>query len=84
MALPCSLSLICPTLISAKHLVVGRARSVWAISCTTLLCWLVRRLFMYLIVQHESKCRHVSFSLVEKGYIVRKSLVTCLKTCFSQ
>ena len=82
MALSGALSLMCPTLITVKHLFVGWARIVWALACTTLLCRLVQRLFMCLFVQHESKCRHVSFS--RSGERLHSGEMSCLKACFLQ
>ena len=33
---------------------------MFASTCITLLCWFVLRLFMCLLVQHDSRWRHVS------------------------
>ena len=54
-------SLILRALIRVKQRVVGWASSVFASACIALLCWFVLRLFMCLLVQHDSRWRHVSF-----------------------
>lgn len=80
MAFSGGLSLMCPTLISVKYLVVGWVEGVWAIACMTLSCQLVQRLLMCLFVQHGSKCRHVSLSLsIER---LHSGEMSCLKPCF--
>lgn len=74
------LSFILPALINMKHLVVGWASSVWAIACSASLCPLVQRLLMCVFVQHESRCRHVLFSL--SGSRLHNGEMSCLKACF--
>ena len=54
-------SLMVSALIRVKQRTVGWASSVFTNACTTLLCRCVLRLFMCLLVQHDSRCRHVSF-----------------------
>jgi len=73
-------SLIFPAFMSVKHLVVGCAISVLAIAWTALLCLLVRRLFMCLFVQHERRCRQLSFCL--SGHKLQSGEISCLRTCF--
>lgn len=46
-------SLYFPALISVEHCVLGWANSILTSSCTALLCWLIRRLFMCLFLQHD-------------------------------
>ena len=53
--------LMLPALIRVKQRVVGWASSVFANVCIALLCQFVLRLFMWLLVQHDSRWRHVSF-----------------------
>ena len=57
MVLPNLRSLILPTLIRVKQQVVGWTSSV----CIAILCRFVLRLFMCLLMQDDSKWRHVSF-----------------------
>lgn len=40
-----------------------------------LLCWMVHRLFMCLFLQHNNRCRHVSFLGMCIGYMSRIYLV---------
>jgi hypothetical protein len=53
-------SLMLPALIMLKQRVVEWASSVFASVCIDLLCRFVLRLFMCLLVQHDSRWRHVS------------------------
>ena len=48
-------------LIMVKQRVVEWASSVFASVCIALLCQFVLRLFMCLLVQHDSRWMHVSF-----------------------
>ena len=48
-------------LIRVKQQVVVWASSVFASAWTTTLCWFVLRLFMCVLMQHDSRWRHVSF-----------------------
>lgn len=66
---------LCMPLISAKHLVVKWTRRVLANVFTTLLCRLVRRLFICLFVQHDSRCRQsfcVSGHRLHRGGVLFK------------
>jgi len=53
---------------------------VLASACTALLCRLVRRLFMCLFVQHDSKWRQLSFSF--NGHRLHSGEISCLRICF--
>jgi hypothetical protein len=53
-------SLILLVLIRVKQWVVGWASSVFASACLALLCWFVLRLCMCLLMQHDSRWRHIS------------------------
>ena len=60
----CVWSLMLPVFIREKKRVVGWASSVFAKACIALICHFVLRLFMFLLVQHDSSwsCwRYVSF-----------------------
>jgi uncharacterized membrane protein YcaP (DUF421 family) len=50
--------------------VMGWASSVFTSACTALLCWFVLILFMCLLVQHDSRWRHVQFSGMCIGYML--------------
>lgn len=63
--------------LSVKHCVVGWARSVLAIAWTILFYRFVWRLLMCLFVQHDSKCRHVSYSL--SGHRTHSGKIYCFK-----
>jgi hypothetical protein len=54
-------SLMLPAWIRVNKRVVGWAISVFASVCTTLLCQFILELVMCLLVQHDSRWRHVSF-----------------------
>ena len=72
-------SLMLPTLIKVKQWVVGCASHVFASACTALLYRFVFRLFICLVVDHDSRWRHVSFWWdVHRSYIRD---ISCLKRC---
>ena len=54
-------SLMLPTLIREKRRVMGWASNVFTSVCVALLCWFDLRLLVCVLVQHNSKWRHVSF-----------------------
>ena len=54
-------SLMLRALIKVKQWVVGWASIVFVSACIALLCRFVLRLFMFLLMQHDSRWRHVSF-----------------------
>ena len=71
-------SLIQPALIRVKQGVVG-----WAIifaSASALLCRFVVRLFIGLLVQHDSRWRHVSFWW--DVHRLQVGSIPCLTMCF--
>ena len=53
-------SLMLPVLIRVKQWIVVWASSAFTGACIALLCMFVLRLFVYLLVQHDSTWRHVS------------------------
>lgn len=77
MVLSSGLSFICPRLKSVKHLVWGGLGGLR--DCMmTLLCLLLWMLFMCSFVQHESRHRHLSFSL--SGQWLHNGEMSCLKS----
>ena len=75
-------SLMLPTSIRVKQQVVGWASSVFATMHIALLCWFVLRLFMCLLLQCDSRWRHVLFWWdVNRLHVGDMS---CLRICFSR
>lgn len=58
---------------------MGWASSVFTTACIALLCWFVFKLFMCLVVQHESRWGHVAFSWDAHSLNVEDMF--CLKMC---
>ena len=72
--------LILQALTRVNQWVVGWASSVFVSAWIALLCWFVLRLFMCLLMQDDSRWRHVSFCWdVHRGHVED---MPCLNTCF--
>ena len=55
--------------------VLGCVNNVLLVHVLLLLCWMVHKLFMCLFLQHDSRCRHVSFLGICIGYMLGIYLV---------